>query len=270
VTFQILSGTFLSSGGFLFFKERENRLPDQEHPCENEAILETHSPLESPFINDSIQRFISEKFGRLSDREKKGARSVPVERDASGGQVGAWLYHRFCLSFRDVEDLLAERVIIVSYETIRLFVTIQGQRQYLRRAVDQDGDVIDILVRPRRDQVCSGTLPSSAVKAQGSESWRLVTDKLRIYGAAPRTIMPSVIHHTEGYANNRAEVSHEPTRQRKRQMRGFKSAAQAQRFLSAHRVIQNLFRVGRHLRRSANHRILRACSFLIWREATFA
>ena len=210
-----------------------------------------------------------------------------------------WLYHRFCLSFRDVEDLLAERGIIVSYETIRqwcqkfgaeyartlkrrqgrlgdtwhldeLFVTIQGQRQYLWRAVDQDGDLIDILVQPRRDQCAAERFFRRLLKGQGSEPWRLVTDKLRSYGAAHRTIMPSVIHDTERYGNNRAEVSHEPTRQRERQMRGFKSAAQAQRFLSVHGVIHNLFRVGRHLLRSANHRILRARSFLIWHEVTFA
>ncbi len=144
-----------------------------------------------------------------------------------------------------------------------LFVTIQGQRQYLWRAVDQDGDVIDILVQRRRDQCAAERFFRRLLKGQGSEPWRLVTDRLRSYGAALRTIMPSVIHDTECYANNRAEVSHEPTRQRERQMRGFKSAAQAQRFLSVHGIIHNLFRVGRHLLRSANHRLLRARSFLI-------
>jgi len=206
-----------------------------------------------------------------------------------------WLYYRFCLSFRDVEDLLAERGIIVSYETIRqwsrkfgaeyarklkrregrlgdtwhldeLFVTIQGQRQYLWRAVDQDGDVIDILVQPRRDQRAAKRFFRKLLKGQGSEPRRLVTDKLRSYGAAHRTTMPSVIHDTRQYSNNRAEVSHQPTRQRERQMRRFKSAGQAQRFLSVHGVILNLFRVGRHLLRPANHRILRARSFLVWSE----
>jgi putative transposase len=126
-----------------------------------------------------------------------------------------------------------------------LFVNIQGQRQYLWRAVHQDGDVIDILVQPRRDQGAAERFFHRLLKGQKREPWRLITDKLRSYGAAHRTIMPSVIHDTERYANNRAEVSHEPTRQRDRQMRGFKSAAQAQRFLSVHGVIQNLFRVGR-------------------------
>ena len=210
-----------------------------------------------------------------------------------------WLYYRFCLSFRDVEDLLAERGVIVSYETIRqwsrkfgvdyarklkrregrlgdtwhldeLFVTIQGQRQYLWRAVDQDGDVLDILVQPRRDQRAAKRFFRKLLKGQGSEPRRLVTDKLRSYGAAHRTVMPSVLHDTSRYANNRAEISHQPTRQRERQMRRFKSAAQAQRFLSVHGVILNLFRVGRHLLRPANHRMLRARSFVVWSEETYA
>ncbi|MGB5295755.1 MAG: IS6 family transposase [Thermoanaerobaculia bacterium] len=210
-----------------------------------------------------------------------------------------WLYYRFCLSFRDVEDLLAERGVIVSYETIRqwsrkfgaeyarklkrrqgrlgdtwhldeLFVTIQGERQYLWRAVDQDGDVIDILVQPRRDRRAAKRFFRKLLKGQGCEPRRLVTDNLRSYGAAHRTVMPSVLHDTSRYANNRAEVSHQPTRQREQQMRRFKSVAQAQRFLSVQGVILNLFRVGRHLLRPANHRMLRARSFLVWSEVTCA
>ncbi|MCP4896948.1 MAG: IS6 family transposase [bacterium] len=210
-----------------------------------------------------------------------------------------WLYYRFCLSFRDVEDLLAMRGVIVSYETIRqwsrkfgaeyarklkrregrlgdtwhldeLFLTIHGERQYLWRAVDQDGDVIDILVQPRRNRRAAERFFRKLLKGQGSEPRRLVTDKLRSYSAAHRAIMPSVIHVTERYANNRAEVSHEPTRQRERQMRRFKSTAQTQRFLSAHGVIQNLFRVGRHLVRAPNHRTLRARAFRVWVEVTCA
>jgi putative transposase len=108
------------------------------------------------------------------------------------------------------------------------------------------------------------------LKGQGSPPWRLVTDKLRSYGVAHRALMPSVIHSTEPYANNRAEVSHEPTRQRERQMRRFKPPGQAQRFLSVHGVIQNLFRVGRHLLRAANHRELRGRAFLTWDAVTIA
>jgi putative transposase len=151
-----------------------------------------------------------------------------------------------------------------------LFVTIQGQRQYLWRTVDQDGDVIDILVQPRRDQRAVDRFFRKLLKGQGREPRRLVTDKLRTYEAARRTLMPSVVHDTERYTNNRAEVSPEPIRQRERQMRGFQSVGQAQRFWSVHRVNQNLFRVRRHLLRSANHRMLRARSLLVWNEVTSA
>jgi putative transposase len=184
-----------------------------------------------------------------------------------------WLYHRFGLSRRDVEDVLAQRDITVTYETIRqwcqrfgpvyagrlrrrrgrmgdtwyldeLFVTIHGRQQYLWRAVD--------------------------LKSQGRVPRRLITDKLRSYPAACRTVMPSVIHCTDQYANNRAEVSHQPTRQRERQMRGFKSATQLQRFASVHGVVQDLFRVGRHLLRSVHHRLLRTRAFVEWDAVTCA
>jgi putative transposase len=210
-----------------------------------------------------------------------------------------WLYHRFCLSFRDVEDLLAKRGILVSHETIRqwrrkfgpvyarrlaqrrgrlgdtwhldeLFVTIRGRRHYLWRAVDQDGDTIDILLQPRRDRRAAERFFHRLLTAQGGEPRRLVTDKLGSYAAAYRRVMPSVPHDTTRSANNRAEVSHQTTRQRERQMRRFKSATQAQRFLSVHAVILNLFRVGRHSLRPANHRMLRTHSFLAWSEVTCA
>ena len=210
-----------------------------------------------------------------------------------------WLYHRFCLSYRDVEDLLAERGIIVTHETIRqwcrkfgpqyarkltrrqgrlgdtwyldeVFVTIRGKKQYLWRAVDQDGDVIDILVQPNRDQRAAKRFFRKLLKGQGGEPRRLVTDKLGSYSAAHREMMPSVVHDTRRYANNQVEVSHQPSRQRERQMRRFKSADQAQQFLSVQGIILNLFRVGRHLLRPANHRILRARSFLVWSAVTCA
>ena len=210
-----------------------------------------------------------------------------------------WLYHRFCLSFRDVEDLLAGRGIIVTYETVRqwcrkfgpeyarrlkrrqgrlgdtwhldeLFVNIRGQQHYLWRAVDQDGDVIDILLQPRRDRRSAERFFRKLLKGQGAVPRRIVTDKLRSYAAAHRTTIPSVAHDTSQYANNRAEVSHEPTRQRERGMRRFKSMAQAQRFLSVHGITQNLFRVGRHLLRAANCRMLRARAFVVWNAVTGA
>jgi putative transposase len=143
-----------------------------------------------------------------------------------------------------------------------------AQRQYFWRAVDQDGNIIDILLQSRRDQHAAERFFRKLLKGQGHAPWRLITDKLKSYRAMHRTVMPSVIHTTELYANNRDEVSHQPTQQRERQMREFKSARQAQQFWSIHGVIQNLFRVGRHLLRSANHLILRNRSFQIWKEAT--
>ena len=108
------------------------------------------------------------------------------------------------------------------------------------------------------------------MKSQRQEPVRLVTDKLGSYRVAHRDVMPLVPHDTTRYANNRAEVSHQPTRQRERQMRGFTSPAHAQRFLHVHGVIQNLFRVGRHLLRAVHHRMLRARSFRVWAEVTAA
>ena len=212
---------------------------------------------------------------------------------------GVWLYHRFSLSFRDVEELLAKRGILVSYETIRqwcrkfgpeyarslrrhqgplgdiwhldeVFVKIGGERHYLWRAVDQDGDVIDILIQRYRNARAAKRFFRRLLKAQGSKPWQLVTDKLRSYGAAHRNVMPSVDHNTDRYGNNLAEVSHQPARQRERQMRGFKSAGQAQRFLSVHGVIRNLFNLGRHQLSSANYRLLRERSFKEWSAATAA
>ena len=210
-----------------------------------------------------------------------------------------WLYHRFCVSFRDVEDLLAERGVVVTHETIRqwcrkfgpdyartlrrrrgrlgdtwfldeVFVTIGGERHYLWRAVDQDGDVIDILVQRRRSASAAKRFFRKLLKGQGSEPRWLITDKLGSYGAAHKSVMRSVEHVTARYANNRAEVSHQPSRQRERQMRGFKSAAQAQRFLSVQGVVLNLFRLGRHRLRSAKYRTLRGRAFAVWTEVTAA
>ena len=147
-----------------------------------------------------------------------------------------WLYHRFALSFRDVEDFLARRGVDVTYEAIRkwcrrfgpeyaarlrrrrgrlgdtwhldeMFVTIQGRQQYLWRAVDEAGDVLDILVQPRRNRHAAVRFFRKLLKTQRHVPRRLITDKLRSYSAACRTVMPSVLHCTDQYANNRAEVS---------------------------------------------------------------
>jgi len=169
-----------------------------------------------------------------------------------------WVYHRFSLSFRDVEDLLAERGIQVSYESIRrwclkfgprfrqslkrregrlgdtwhvdeVFITIRGQVHYLWRAVDQDGDVIDILVQRRRNASAAKRFFAQALKGQGDAPNRVTTDKLSSYPPAIREVLPEAVRDTSQYANNRAELLHQPTRQRERQMRRFKSPHQAQR-----------------------------------------
>jgi len=210
-----------------------------------------------------------------------------------------WLYHPFCLSFREIEELLAKRGITVTYETIRqwcqkfgpdyartlkirpgllgdtwhldeIFVTLQGQRQYLWRAVDQDGDVLDILVQPRRNQRATERFFRRLLKSQGCEPRWLITDKLKSYRAAHRTMMPTVHHINQVYANNRAEVSHEPTHQHERAMRRFKSPRQAQVFLTLHGLTQNLFRLGRHLLQAVNYRLLRTQAFEIWQDVVCA
>ena len=210
-----------------------------------------------------------------------------------------WLYHRFTLSLRDIEDLLAERGITVSYETIRQWcatfgphyarrirkssgprgncwfldevtVSIQGQRRYLWRAVDQDGDVIDILVQKRKDTPAANRFFIKLLKSQRQTPIELTTDRLDSYRAAKRQVMPSVVRCLDRYANNRAEVSHEYTRARERQMRGFRSDGQAQRFLNVHGQFHNLFRLGRPLLRAKNYRILRSRAFCTWSEVTCA
>ena len=143
-----------------------------------------------------------------------------------------------------------------------VFVKIQGRRRYLWRAIDQDGDVIDIFVQSRRDRRAATRFFRKLLKAQGRAPRRLVTDKLRSYAAAHRTVMPSVVHSTQQYENNRAEVSHQPTRQRESQMRRFTSVGHAQRFSSVHGSVQNLFRVGRHVLRAAHHHLLRTRAFV--------
>ncbi len=136
--------------------------------------------------------------------------------------------------------------------------------------MDEEGAVVDLLIQPRRNRRAGIQFLRKLLLRQGCVPRLLITDKLSSYGAARRSAMPSVAHDTSQYANNRAELSHQPSRQRERQMRRFKSAAQAQRFLSVHGVIASLFRVGRHLISSAHHRTLRARSFSVWRQVTCA
>ncbi|MGW4985691.1 IS6 family transposase [Streptomyces mirabilis] len=187
-----------------------------------------------------------------------------------------WLYFRFPLSFREVEELMLERGVIVSYETVRrwcvkfgqayakalrrrrprpgdkwyldeLFIKINGEQRYLWRAVDQGGNVLDILVQSRRDKAAARRFFRTLLKKTGAVPRVIVTDRLRSYRAAHREVMPSVEHRSHKGLNNRAENSHQPTRQRERAMKGFRSAGGAQRFLSAFSGISPHFRPRRHL-----------------------
>ena len=207
-----------------------------------------------------------------------------------------WLYFRFNLSHRDVEDLLAERGIIVSREAIRLwcikfgalyakrlkrnhrgygdtfyidevFVKINGKQHYLWRAVDQDGDVVDVYLQSKRDGATAKRFFKRLLKSHGGEPRRIVTDKLRSYNVAHRELIPDAIHDTSQYANNRAELSHQPTRVRERGMRRFKTVKQAQRFLGVHAAIYNLFNLGRHLVSADHYRNLRTSAFNDWCSA---
>ena len=204
-----------------------------------------------------------------------------------------WLYFRFNLSHRDIEDLLAQRGIIVSYESIRLwcikfgriytrrlkrrhtgygdtfyidevFVKINGKQHYLWRAVDQDGEVIDVFLQSCRDGAAAKRFFKRLLRGQGEEPREIVTDKLRSYVVALRELIPETIHNTAQYANNRAELSHQPTRVRERGMRRFKSTAQAQRFLTVHAAVYNLFNLGRHLVSAGHYRKLRIDAFGHW------
>ena len=204
-----------------------------------------------------------------------------------------WLYFRFNLSHRDIEDLLAQRGIIVSYESIRLwcikfgriytrrlkrrhtgygdtfyidevFVKIKGKQHYLWRAVDQEGEVIDVFLQSCRDGAAAKRFFKRLLRRQGEEPRQIVTDKLRSYGIAHRELIPETIHNTAQYANNRAELSHQPTRVRERGMRRFKSTAQAQRFLTIHATVYNLFNLGRHLIGARHYRKLRIDAFGHW------
>ncbi len=211
-------------------------------------------------------------------------------------QYAVWLYHRFNLSHRDIEDLLAERGITVSYEAIRLwcnkfglkyvrrlkkkhqgygdtffidevFVKIDGKQHYLWRGVDQDGEIVDVFLQLRRDGKAAKRFFKRLLKAHRMEPRKIVTDKLRSYGVAHRDLIPDTIHDTSKYANNRAELSHQPTRVRERVMRRFKSLQQAQRFLTVHAAVYNLFNLGRHLVSAKNYRFFRLRAFVSWKYA---
>ena len=207
-----------------------------------------------------------------------------------------WLYYRFNLSHRDIEDLLAQRGFTVSREAVRLwcikfgaiytrrlkrkhrgygdtfyidevFVKINGKQHYLWRAVDQDDDVVDVCLQAKRDGSAAKRFFKRLLRSHGDEPRKIVTDKLRSYGVAHRELIPATVHSAQQYENNRAEQSHEATRVRERGMRKFKSVVQAQRFLGAHAAVGNLFNLGRHLIRAEHYRSLRMNAFNEWSRA---
>jgi putative transposase len=210
---------------------------------------------------------------------------------------GVWLYYRFCLSYRDVEELLFSRGVVVTYEAIRkwcrkfgqdyanqlrrrrprpgdkwymdeVFLTINGERHYLWRAVDQDDNILDILVQRRRDKHAAKKFFRKLLKGLTYVPRVIITDQLKSYGAAKREILPSVEHRQSRYLNNRCENSHRPTRQRERRMQGFKSPGHAQRFLSAYGPIAQHFRPRRHRLSASAYRQEMRNRFASWAEIT--
>jgi putative transposase len=206
---------------------------------------------------------------------------------------------RFTLSFRDVEDLLTERGLDLSYETVRrwvlkfgplfarelrrrrprptsrwhldeMAVLISGRRFWLWRAVDDEGEVLDLLVQRRRDAKAAAKLMRGLLKKQGFAPDVLATDRLRSYGAAQGELGLSARHAQDLRKNNRAENSHLPVRRRECKMQRFKSPGSAQRFLSAHAAVHNTFNVQRHLVSRSTLRLLRGEAFQNWRAATAA
>ena len=208
-----------------------------------------------------------------------------------------WLYFRFSLSYRDVEELLAERGVVVTYETVRqwclkfgqqyanqlrrhrpkpgdtwyldeVFLKINGKTSYLWRAVDQDGHVLDILVQSRRNKAAAKKFFRKLLKGCQYVPRVLITDKLGSYEAAHKQIMPSVEHRRHKRLNNRDENSHQPTRQRERIMRCFKSPGHAQRFLSACGPIREHCCPRRHRLHAEAYRRERAHRFEVWNEVS--
>src|ERR687891_1188682 len=208
-----------------------------------------------------------------------------------------WLYFRFPLSLRMVEEMLAARGVLVSHETVRQWglkfgqgfanqirrrlpasgdkwhldevaISIAGKKHWLWRAVDQHGLVLDILVQSRRNAKAAKRLLRKLLRKQGMAPRVMITDKLASYAAAKRVVMPGVEHRQHKGLNNRAENSHQPTRRRERQMKRFKSARQAQRFLSAHDQINNLFHLRRDHLPAHQYRAARARAFEAWADVT--
>lgn len=207
-----------------------------------------------------------------------------------------WAYHRLALSTADVEDLLAARGVIVSREAIRLWVnrfgshfancirrerprpndkwhmdevviTIRSKKHWLWRAIDADGDVLDILVQTRRNAKAAKRFFQRLV-SQFGEPRVVITDKLRSYIKPVKTQAPNADHRAHKGLNNAIEVSHRPTRKREKIMGRFKSHRQAQRFLSAHDQINLIFRPRRYQLTASSYRHARNDAFSLWADYT--
>ncbi len=208
-----------------------------------------------------------------------------------------WLYFRFTLSYRDVEELLAEWGVIVTYETVRqwcrkfgqqyanelrhrrprpgdtwhldeIFISINGVRHSLWRAVDQGGTILDMLVQSRRDKAAAKKFFRRLLKDLAYVPRVVSSDKLASCGAAKREILPSVEHRQHKRLNNRAEHSHQPTRERERRLRRFKSPGHAQRLLAAYGPIAGHCRPRRHRLTAATYRETRTACFQTWYDVT--
>jgi putative transposase len=149
-------------------------------------------------------------------------------------------------------------------------VNIQGKQQYLWRAVDQDGEVVDVFLQARPDGKAAKPFFSQWLKRHGAQPRKIVTDKLRSDGVALRELVPEAIHEVSQYANNQTELSHQPIRVRERGMRRFESRVKAQRFLAVHWAVYNLFNLGRHLISAHHYRALRHNAFARWERAVAA
>jgi putative transposase len=190
-------------------------------------------------------------------------------------QYAVWLYYRFNLSQRDIEDLLARRGILVTHESTRFWCNKFGPHyaHRLRRRHRGFGDTLfidevgDILLQERRDATSAERFFRHLLTRLGHEPRAIVTDKLGSYAVARRKLLPGTPHDTRRYANNRADLSHQPTRVRERGMRRVKSMFQAQRFVSVHAAVSNLFNLGRHLVAAGHYRTLRHGAFASWDRA---
>jgi putative transposase len=210
-----------------------------------------------------------------------------------------WLYFRFPLSLRLVEELLAERGIVVSYETIRCWgkkfgpdyarrlrrkqpgrndvwhldevvISIAGKKHWLWRAVDQEGYVLDEIVQSRRSTRAAKRLLIRLLQKQGLPPKRIITDKLRSYGAARRQVMPNVEHRSHKGLNNRAENSHVPLRKRERMMQHFRSPGGLQCFVTIFSAVRNLFVPPRSHRSDLQIHIYRRQAMAEWKAVTVA